>query len=406
MRTIFYLGVVIGLTGCSSGGTSSTETLPTNNAPSVNAGVDQTVAEGASVTLTSSSSDADGDSVTLSWSQTAGATVTLSSTTAQSVSFTAPDVTSVDTLVFQITASDGTTTASDSVSVSVTDESVNEKLALFETDSMTGAPTIVNCTLSGGTSSSCISVTLNATPTNYTVGPWCPRNISDGASAGGIWLENSQAYDVTGSFIENLSSFYGDANWQMFDPATGAINYTETAEECDGAARPNVDPSLQNHCVECLPSFVTGVSPANYTIPLAPSLANSATSGFSNGIGVAYTGIRIDGPAPVDAILGAYTLAPFDDCGGHINPVVGYHIHAITDDCLKEVAGTDVVHAPAIGLAMDGFPMHERLNADGNEPTDLDQCRGHTTEADGYHYHVNTAGSNNILPCLSGETAQ
>jgi len=30
----------------------------------------------------------------------------------------------------------------------------------------------------------------------------------------------------------------------------------------------------------------------------------------------------------VDAILGAYTVAPFDDCGGHVNLHVGYHYRA------------------------------------------------------------------------------
>jgi hypothetical protein len=32
--------------------------------------------------------------------------------------------------------------------------------------------------------------------------------------------------------------------------------------------------------------------------------------------------------APVDAILSNYTIAAFDDCGGHINPFEGYHHHA------------------------------------------------------------------------------
>lgn len=34
------------------------------------------------------------------------------------------------------------------------------------------------------------------------------------------------------------------------------------------------------------------------------------------GADVALDGVKLEGPAPVYAILGAYTIAPFDDCGG------------------------------------------------------------------------------------------
>jgi hypothetical protein len=31
------------------------------------------------------------------------------------------------------------------------------------------------------------------------MGPWCPGNISDDASKGGIWLEGGEVYDVDGA---------------------------------------------------------------------------------------------------------------------------------------------------------------------------------------------------------------
>jgi len=392
------------LTACggSSSSSSGTTTI-TNTAPTVNAGSDQSVFEGDTVQLAATFSDAQGDTVTLSWSQTSGTSVTLSSTTEDDPTFTAPDVSADETLTFQVVASDGTLSSSDEVSISVADGSVQDIIDLFEPTSLMGTPTVVSCTLSGGSSSSCLSITLASSPGNYTVGPWCPRNIIDTDLDGGIWLENDQVYNVDGSFIQNLSTFYNDSNWQMFNQSTGAINYTETAEECAAAARPDVDPSLQNHCVECLISFLDDGLSATYLIPLSPE-TSTTSSDTRGGIGVAYSGIRIDGSAPVDAILGAYTLAPFDDCGGHVNPAVGYHIHAITDDCLKEVS-TDDAHAAEIGLALDGYSIHERLNPNGFEPTDLDSCRGHTTDGIGYHYHVAEPGTNEILPCLSGQTA-
>ena len=38
------------------------------------------------------------------------------------------------------------------------------------------------------------------------------------------------------------------------------------------------------------------------------------------------------------------------------------------------------------------------------EPADLDECNGHTTEADGYHYHANSAAENQVVECLVGQT--
>ena len=136
-----------------------------------------------------------------------------------------------------------------------------------------------------------------------------------------------------------------------------------------------------------------------YVIPTHP-VAASRTQATGNPVGVALNGIGFDPPAPTDAILGAHTLAPFDDCGGHVNLHTGYHYHAATG-CGTQVAQSDG-HAAMIGYALDGFPFHAQLNADGQEPTDLDACRGHTDSARGYHYHVAGPGTNSFVGCFTG----
>ena len=78
-------------------------------------------------------------------------------------------------------------------------------------------------------------------------------HIDDGPEAGGIWFLDGETVDVDGDFITQLAEIYGDTNWQLYDPETGDVRYTGTLEECEAAARPDVDPAYQNYCVQCLP---------------------------------------------------------------------------------------------------------------------------------------------------------
>ncbi|MGB3457392.1 MAG: hypothetical protein WBA35_13620, partial [Litorimonas sp.] len=65
------------------------------------------------------SSDADGDTLTYSWAQVSGPSVTLQGADTATPTFTAPNVATNAALVFEVTVGDGTDTATDQVSVSV-----------------------------------------------------------------------------------------------------------------------------------------------------------------------------------------------------------------------------------------------------------------------------------------------
>ena len=273
---------------------------------------------------------------------------------------------------------------------------------LFDPDSTVVGDALVPCTLSGGTETECFTVTVTALQTEHKTGPWCPRNISDEPEQSGIWLNDGKAYDADGQFIKNLAEFYNDKDWQLFNPETGEIKVTDSKEACVAAARPDVDPKYQNYCVECLPSYVEEQEEITYLIPANPVYMGGSQSGNPHsGLGLAFNGVKFDAPAPVDAILGAHTLAPFDDCGGHVNPHAGYHYHAVTG-CTKEVSSIQD-HAPSIGYAMDGFMIHSHLNVDGSLPANLDVCGGHDLDGIGYHYHANEAGKNQIIGCFQAE---
>ncbi len=129
----------------SADGTMSTVTITvtgTNDAPTVDAGTDQMVAEGMLVTLSGTGNDPDaGASLTYSWARKAGETdnaVTLADANTATATFTAPDdLTSEVTLTFVLTVSDGTASSTDEVVITVT---ADNAAATFSGD-LTGAVT-------------------------------------------------------------------------------------------------------------------------------------------------------------------------------------------------------------------------------------------------------------------------
>jgi len=275
---------------------------------------------------------------------------------------------------------------------------------LFFDGALVEPATIEECTLSGGAVTMCYRITAAGDPVSYETGPFCPETITDSAEAGGIWFDGNGVYDIDGAFIENLAELYNDDNWRMYDEE-GNIFVVESAEEFDLAARPDVDPSLQNHCVEGRLEWLTDGEPVSTTLllPIEPVLAEAPGTSRGN-LGVTLDGVVIANSAPVDAILSAYTIAAFDDCGGHYNPFDGYHLHGAVG--CSELADVSEGETPMFAYAMDGFPIHSPLDSAAAAAADLDECNGHFTEAEGYHYHANNAAENNVVECLVGQIAQ
>ncbi|MCY4598687.1 MAG: SUMF1/EgtB/PvdO family nonheme iron enzyme [Acidobacteria bacterium] len=96
------------------------ESLSENQLPNVQAGSDQAVNEGASVTLSGIASDPDGPVQTYRWEQLSGTSVSIAKASQASASFTAPRVSGSEELTFRLTVADSDgATASDEMAVTV-----------------------------------------------------------------------------------------------------------------------------------------------------------------------------------------------------------------------------------------------------------------------------------------------
>ena len=94
-----------------------------NTPPTVNAGTNQTVGEGNTVTLSGTATDSEGDAVSYTWSDQSGTGIAFANASSASTTFTAPDVTSETTFTLKLTANDGTDDGTDTIDVIVKDTS-------------------------------------------------------------------------------------------------------------------------------------------------------------------------------------------------------------------------------------------------------------------------------------------
>ena len=121
---IAVLSLAIASAGCTDRkikGPDATLGTDNNVAPVAEAGADQVVAAGSSVTLVGVGSDVDGSITSYNWSQSAGPAVTLATDDSGSASFTAPATEASVTLTFELRVSDdgGASSPADAVTVTV-----------------------------------------------------------------------------------------------------------------------------------------------------------------------------------------------------------------------------------------------------------------------------------------------
>ena len=270
---------------------------------------------------------------------------------------------------------------------------------------------IVDCELSDGTETQCYEIVTTGTEkTSDIIGPFCPENFDTTVDNAGIWLDGGTLYEADGEFFTGLANLYSDtyppaANWDFADE-NGDLQVVTTQAGCEAAAQPDVEPEFQSHCVQCL---LENQDPAilsqTFLIPVSPIEAD-VIGELSADAGVSVNGFQIAAQAPVEDILGNWTIAAFDDCGGHINPNEGYHYHSATGrtGCNSEDTSVEADGHTIIGYAMDGYAIYSGLDESSDEINALDDCGGTTDDIRGYHYHASSPEANEHIGCFHGKT--
>jgi hypothetical protein len=314
---------------------------PENQAPSADAGDDQTVDEGTTVTLDASdSSDDDGDSLSYTWTQTDGPSVGLSDASAAQPTFTAPDVDSDTTLTFEVEVSDGNGgSATDTVSVTVEDTDTQEPPVDAPSTTVSLAPTSGEAAVGGTTTYDLVVDTadggVGAYAATVTVDDPSVATITD------VQLLGSPAGQTTNVDIASDGSSVTIDAALMNTADTGSVPVATITVEGETPGSTSLSPSVSALGNEQGTSYdVTGTNGASLTVTeISTSVSLLPTTNEATVGGTTTYDLVVD---TADGGVGAYTATVTVD-----DPSVA----TITD---VQLLGSPAEQTTSVDIASDG----------------------------------------------------
>ena len=204
-----------------------------NSPPVADAGLDQTVQEGQTVTLNGTATDSDGDDLTYAWSHDSTMEITFNASS-PATTFVAPLVSNDTAITFTLTVNDGTANSTDTVLVTVSDvpndtDFVTTWETILPDDSIT-IPARGTYAIDWGDGTVNARVTGDQTHTYADAGNHTVR-ISDGITA--IYLNDH----ADASKLRSIDQ-WGDAEWgSMYSSFRGASNVILHATDAPDLSR-------------------------------------------------------------------------------------------------------------------------------------------------------------------------
>lgn len=349
-RRLSELVLAATLAACSDGGGDGDGAA--NTAAVASAGPDQSVAGGSTVQLDGTATDADNDTLTVTWSQVSGTTVALSSTSDDDPTFTAPDVSGSETLVFEFSVNDGTAITTDSVTITVTDASAtgvdNWIVNTSGTTSnaiMDGGSFVEVNVLSVTTSDDTVSVETNSIP-GYTITITQP--ILD-------WYNDYQAgaYSTAGVLTLGDVIEFGEDIGLTSDCDPGGDGWWPGGGGACADSEQGIIIDIPTTPVEATDVCATGAGPVGLWVNGVFIYNWTDTFSYNN-----------------EGVWNHYAV-PFrwkgmDVCLGHAGGGVGQYHHHSYNECLRQEIGDEGAgHSAVYGYAGDGYPIHGPYHADG-----------------------------------------
>lgn len=285
------------------------------------------------------------------------------------------------------------------------------KSDLMNSNNLLESVTLVNATLTDGTTAECYKLVFKSNP--VADGPYCPATINDIGGVGIYDGATNPGFQVMKAELWNAMEADG---YDIVD-ANGNINTIDP-----GAGMPS-----GSACLEATPDNNLQLT---FLIPAVPKMASSNDIiDIVEHFGVSKDGIPMTGHPPSatqgpPGMGGGSTIAgipSIDPCGGHIDPFGYYHMHFGAEEmnnvlAANNLTGVSCVNFPQsettfIGYAKDGYPIYASKDQGGTTPSDLDDCQGHTSATADYpngvyHYHVSSSSAPNLPDCLKGVSAQ
>ena len=227
-----------------------------------------------------------------------------------------------------------------------------------------------------------------------------------GASSQGPWFNGDGTFDLTGK-----ATVDGAVSWPEASYSNSVYGSTRTITSTDlpvGGTTGNfpIASSDDAYQYDRNPNTIKAQS-INYSLPADPQ-----KTGF-NCIG-GMVGIARNGVVIFDALdagnRDAVAWEVQDACGGHPQSSGVYHYHALPS-CLTQTRSNK---SKLVGYALDGFPIFNGRDLDGDRYTnaDLDACHGTTSKVklDGekvrtYHYEA-TREFPYTVSCFRGTAVQ